>query len=97
VPFVRPRDGGIGRERAEGATLYCSACPCLSCAKKIAQSGLKAVVYAEEYAMGHLTAALLSEAGVTLRRLSQGPLSSLPLTRPAHNFDDSFLGAPSAS
>ena len=81
--LVRPRawHGRTGRpperERAEGTTLYCSACPCLACAKKIAQSGVRSVVYAEEYAMGHLTAALLSEAGVDLRRLAHGPPTSL--------------------
>jgi len=95
---VGPRDRG--RERAEGTTLYCNACPCLSCAKKIAQAGVRLVVYAEEYAMGHLTAALLSEAGIELRRLSHGPLASLaqaarplvPAAAPSGevSFDDSL-------
>lgn len=33
----------------EGATLYCTHSPCLGCAKLIIQSGIKMVVYLEEY------------------------------------------------
>jgi deoxycytidylate deaminase len=63
----------------------------LACAKKIAQAGVRAVVYAEEYAMGHLTAALLSEAGVQLRRLSHGPAPSLVHASHARAADDPAL------
>ena len=34
---------------SEGATLYVTASPCLECAKLIIQSGIKRVVYSEEY------------------------------------------------
>ena len=54
---------------------------------------MRSVVYSEEYAMGHLTAALLSEAGVELRRLSHGPPQSLGAGVHAVgeiSFDDSF-------
>lgn len=42
-----------GRDRIDNAdgpcTLYCNTCPCLSCAKKIVQSGVKEVVYRLDY------------------------------------------------
>lgn len=34
---------------SEGSTLYVTASPCIECAKLIIQSGIKRVVYAEEY------------------------------------------------
>ncbi len=34
---------------SEGATLYVTASPCMECSKLIIQSGIKRVVYAEEY------------------------------------------------
>ncbi len=34
---------------SEGATLYITTAPCIECAKLIIQSGIKRVVYAEEY------------------------------------------------
>jgi dCMP deaminase len=34
---------------SEGATLYVTASPCLECSKLIIQSGIKRVVYGEEY------------------------------------------------
>ena len=34
---------------SDGATLYVTASPCLECAKLIIQSGIKRVVYSEEY------------------------------------------------
>ena len=34
---------------SEGATLYVTASPCLECSKLIIQSGIKRVVYCEEY------------------------------------------------
>lgn len=36
---------------SEGATLYVTASPCIECAKLIIQSGIKRVVYGEEYRM----------------------------------------------
>ena len=48
--------------------------------------------------MGHLTAALLSEAGIELRRLSHGPPASLSEAQQASDsfaalLDDSFTRA----
>ncbi|KAJ1980619.1 Deoxycytidine monophosphate (dCMP) deaminase [Dimargaris xerosporica] len=60
-----------GRVRVEsvGRTiLYCNTCPCLGCAKKIAQVGVQEVVYSQAYGMDKLTAALFQEAGVLLRQ-----------------------------
>ncbi len=34
---------------SEGATLYVTAAPCIECAKLIIQSGIRRVVYAEDY------------------------------------------------
>ena len=34
---------------SDGATLYVTASPCLECSKLIIQSGIKRVVYGEEY------------------------------------------------
>lgn len=34
---------------SDGSTLYCTAAPCVECAKLIIQAGIKRVVYAEEY------------------------------------------------
>lgn len=34
---------------SQGATLYCTASPCIECAKLIIQSGIKRVVYSEKY------------------------------------------------
>ncbi|TPX50583.1 hypothetical protein SeMB42_g02205 [Synchytrium endobioticum] len=65
-----------GRARVEhggpesGAILYCNTCPCLGCAKKIIQVGVREVVFSQSYGMDDLTQRLLSQAGVTLRRFS---------------------------
>ena len=34
---------------SEGATMHCTASPCIECAKLIIQSGIKRVVYSEQY------------------------------------------------
>ncbi len=34
---------------SEGATMYCTASPCIECAKLIIQAGIKRVVYSEKY------------------------------------------------
>lgn len=48
---------------SEGATLYVTASPCLECAKLIIQSGIKRVVYSEEYRLSD-GIDLLKRAGV---------------------------------
>ena len=58
-----------GRERIrEGAVLYCDTCPCLTCSVKIAQVGVKEVVYSQSYNMDEASRRVLSEAGVVLRQ-----------------------------
>lgn len=60
-----------GRERVgAGATLYCDTCPCLTCSVKIAQVGVKEVVYNQAYSMDDQSAEVLREAGVVLRQFS---------------------------
>lgn len=58
-----------GRNGAQGATLYCSTCPCLGCAKKIVQVGLARVVYSEPYHMDNATFMLFAKAGVDVVQL----------------------------
>ena len=60
-----------GRERIrEGAVLYCDTCPCLTCSVKIAQVGVKEVVYSQTYNMDDASRRVLKEAGVELRQFS---------------------------
>ncbi|KAJ3334900.1 Deoxycytidine monophosphate (dCMP) deaminase [Kappamyces sp. JEL0680] len=61
----------VGRDRIshQPVTLYCNTCPCLGCAKKIVQVGIREVVYAQDYGMDDLTKSLLVEAGVTMRKI----------------------------
>lgn len=60
-----------GRERIrEGAVLYCDTCPCLTCSVKIAQVGVKEVVYSQSYNMDDASRRVLKEAGVGLRQFS---------------------------
>jgi dCMP deaminase len=49
----------------EGATMYCSNNPCLTCAKLLINAGVKRVVYAEPYPDPQAVE-LLQEAGVAL-------------------------------
>ena len=51
-----------------GATIYCTLSPCLLCVKLIINSGIREVIYEEEYQLQVQAAALLAEAGVTCRR-----------------------------
>ena len=53
---------------SEGATLYVTASPCLECSKLIIQSGIKRVVYRDEY---RLTDGidLLRKAGIEVEKL----------------------------
>ena len=53
---------------SEGATLYVTASPCLECSKLIIQSGIKRVVYKDEY---RLTDGidLLKKAGIEVEKV----------------------------
>lgn len=48
---------------SDGATLYVTAAPCIECAKLIIQSGIKRVIYGEEYRLAD-GVNLLKQAGI---------------------------------
>lgn len=51
------------------STLYTTFSPCLQCAKMIINSGIKEVVYHQEYSIANQAFDLLQEAGVVVRPL----------------------------
>ena len=51
---------------SEGSTMYCTASPCLECAKLIIQSGVRRVVYGEMYRIDD-GIRLLERAGIELK------------------------------
>ena len=55
-------------ESGEGATLYCTHSPCLSCSKLIYQSGIERVVYETSYA-GRGGTEFLLKAGIVVEGL----------------------------
>lgn len=55
----------------DGATVYCTAQPCLTCAKLLVNAGVKRVVYDGEYP-DELAVAILDEAGIALDRFGAG-------------------------
>lgn len=55
---------------SEGATLYVTSSPCLECSKLIIQSGIKRVVYGEQYRLRD-GLELLERAGVECVELNQ--------------------------
>ena len=57
-----------------GATLYVTASPCLECSKLIIQSGIKRVVYGEEYRLMD-GVELLKRAGIEVELLSEQTLN----------------------
>ncbi|SJX63484.1 related to DCD1-deoxycytidylate deaminase [Sporisorium reilianum f. sp. reilianum] len=59
-------EAGRGKIAAGGATMYCNTCPCLRCAVKIIQTGIRKVVYQLEYSMDQRTKAIFKEAGVEI-------------------------------
>ncbi|CDR88465.1 related to DCD1-deoxycytidylate deaminase [Sporisorium scitamineum] len=61
-------EAGRGKIAAGGATMYCNTCPCLRCAVKIIQTGIKKVVYQLEYSMDQRTKMIFAEAGVEIRQ-----------------------------
>ena len=56
------RHGGIA---TDGATVYCTAHPCVQCTKMLINAGVKRIVYRDSYP-DELSSALLDEAGVEL-------------------------------
>ncbi|MDD5729039.1 MAG: dCMP deaminase family protein [Victivallales bacterium] len=55
----------------KGATLYTTFSPCLLCSKMIINSGIREVVYHQEYSIAEQALALLREAGVIIRPLEE--------------------------
>ena len=53
---------------SEGATLYVTASPCIECAKLIIQSGIKRVIYTEQYRLTD-GVDLLKRAGIEVEYL----------------------------
>lgn len=53
---------------SSNATMYCNTCPCLRCAVKIIQTGIRHVVYQLEYSMDARTKTIFQEAGVEIRQ-----------------------------
>ena len=53
---------------SEGATLYVTASPCIECAKLIIQSGIKRVIYTEQYRLTE-GVDLLRRAGIEVKYL----------------------------
>ena len=53
----------------DGATIYVTISPCLTCAKLIINSGIKEVVYAGEYAFLDTVKDIFKQAGVKHRRI----------------------------
>ena len=81
-----------GRERIrEGAVLYCDTCPCLTCSVKIAQVGVKEVVYSQSYNMDDASRRVLKEAGVELRQFSP-PRSGLVGTGTSYQASTEDMG-----
>lgn len=52
------------------ATIYVTLSPCLTCSKMIINAGIKEVIYDEEYSFNEQTIALLKEANVKVRRIT---------------------------
>ncbi|KAI8968866.1 cytidine deaminase-like protein [Mycotypha africana] len=65
-------EAGRGTVARDGhhVVLYCNTCPCLGCAIKIIQQGVKEVVYNKSYGMDEMTAKVFKEAQVNLRQHS---------------------------
>ena len=53
-------------EQTKGAVLYTTHAPCVDCAKLIHQSGIKRVVYAEEYPKGDQGLTFLDKCGIVV-------------------------------
>ncbi|KAJ1727459.1 Deoxycytidine monophosphate (dCMP) deaminase [Coemansia biformis] len=75
-------EAGRGRVRTgQDVVLYCNTCPCLGCAKKIVQVGVRVVVYSKGYGMDELTLKLFKEAGVAVRQHTP-PVLSMGIAAP---------------
>lgn len=59
-----------GTPRVQGGTIYSTSTPCLGCAKRIVQTGIKRVVYEREYSLEHNVQVIFEAAGVKLEKIS---------------------------
>lgn len=55
----------------KGATLYSTYSPCLICTKMIINSGIAEVVFSKAYALEDVAQQLLTEAGITVRKIEE--------------------------
>ncbi|SAL95233.1 hypothetical protein [Absidia glauca] len=85
-------EAGRGRvDFSTGIVLYCNTCPCLGCAIKIVQQGVKEVVYSKSYGMDDMTARIFAEAKVKLRQHSP-PSMKLEMEMDTVGIDDRVIG-----
>ncbi|KAI8099818.1 cytidine deaminase-like protein [Halteromyces radiatus] len=85
-------EAGRGRvDFSNGIVLYCNTCPCLGCAIKIVQQGIKEVVYSKSYGMDEMTAKVFTEAKVKLRQHSP-PSMKLEAELDTVGIDDRLIG-----
>ncbi|KAI8336106.1 cytidine deaminase-like protein [Chlamydoabsidia padenii] len=85
-------EAGRGRvDFSTGIVLYCNTCPCLGCAIKIVQQGIKEVVYSVSYGMDDMTARVFAEAKVKLRQHSP-PSMKLETEMDTVGIDDRVIG-----
>lgn len=69
------RNGGIS---LEGSTMYVTLSPCANCAKMITQSGIKKVVYCEEYDQNTSGwSKILTDAGIEIFKVDKSKLKFL--------------------
>lgn len=66
--YLSSAAGAASEPDPPGVVLYCDTCPCLTCSVKIAQVGVREVVYSQSYNMDDASRRVLNEAGVTLRQ-----------------------------
>eukprot|EP00916_Digyalum_oweni_P015291 GHVL01025001.1.p1 GENE.GHVL01025001.1~~GHVL01025001.1.p1 ORF type:complete len:197 (+),score=21.58 GHVL01025001.1:339-929(+) len=60
-----------GRDRCSGATVYITCSPCIKCAVLIVQSGIKRVVYWEDYASSEATHDYMNQAGIEVEKFKK--------------------------
>ena len=63
--------------KVQGATLYCTHCPCLTCSQLIINSGIIKVIYLNPYRKTE-GLQLLKEAGINVYQLDEIVLANLP-------------------
>lgn len=60
-----------GRDRCQGSTLYTTLFPCILCAKKIVQAGIKRIVFNSEYSSDDVARRLMKSGGVVIDILGE--------------------------